>query len=55
MTHSRIKQHALKLVNNWFNTNIYSYVKTSGGQCLNQHLNVIHFFNTGVNEASEAA
>jgi hypothetical protein len=31
------------------NTNIYSYLETSGGQSSNLHLNVVHFFNTSVN------
>jgi len=35
-----VKQHALKNVNNFLNTNIYSYLETSGGQ---SYLNVIHF------------
>jgi hypothetical protein len=39
----------LKNVNNCLNTNIYSYLETSGGQRSNLYLNVIHFFNTGVN------
>jgi hypothetical protein len=40
---------ASKIVNNCFDANIYSYLETYGGQSLNQYLNVIHFFNTGVN------
>ncbi len=32
--------------NNWLDTNIYSYLETSGGQSSNLHLNVVHFFNT---------
>ncbi len=31
------------------NTNIYSYLETSGGQSSNLYLNVVHFFNTSVN------
>jgi hypothetical protein len=31
------------------NTNIFSYLKTSGGQTSNLDLNFVHFFNTGVN------
>ncbi len=27
-----MEQHALKIVNNFLNTNIYSYLVTSGGQ-----------------------
>jgi hypothetical protein len=41
-----------KKVNNSLNTNIYSYLETSGGQNSNLYLNVIHFyfFNTSVNK-----
>ncbi len=38
-----------KNVNNCLNTNIYSYLETSGGQSSNLYLNVVHFFNTIVN------
>jgi len=31
------------------NTNIYSYLETSGGQSPNLYLNVVHFLNTIVN------
>ncbi len=31
------------------NTNIYSYLETSGGQSSNLYLKVVHFFNTAVN------
>ncbi len=34
---------------NYLNTNIYSYLVTSGGQSSNLYLKVIHFFNAGVN------
>jgi len=51
----QMEQHILKIVNNCFNTNIYSYLETSGGQSLNPHLNVVHFFNTGVKLTSVAA
>ncbi len=44
-----MQQSALKIVNNCLNTNIYSYLETSGGQGLNLYLNVVHFFNTSVN------
>ncbi len=37
-----------KNVNNCLNTNIYSYLGTSGGQSSNPYLNVVHFFNTRV-------
>jgi hypothetical protein len=36
-------QHALKNINNCLNTNIYSYLETSGGQSSNPYLNVVHF------------
>jgi hypothetical protein len=45
----------LKNASNCLNTNIYSYLKTSGGQSSNQYLNVVHFFNAGVKETSVAA
>jgi hypothetical protein len=47
-----MEQSASKLENNCFNTNIYSYLETSGGQSLYQYLNVVHFFNTSVNYTS---
>ena len=50
-----MEQHTLKNVNNYLNTNIYSYLETSGGQNYNQYLNVVHFFNTSVNKTSVAA
>jgi hypothetical protein len=31
------------------NSNIYSHLETSGGQSSSLYLNVVHFFNTGVN------
>jgi len=43
-----MEQRALKNVNNYLNTNIYSYLETSGGQSCNLYLNVVHFFNTSV-------
>jgi hypothetical protein len=39
-----MEQHTLKNVNNGLNTNIYSYLETSGGQSCNLYLNVVHFF-----------
>ncbi len=48
-------QHALKNVNNCLNTNIYSFLETAGGQSSNLYLNVVQFFNTGVNKTSVAA
>jgi hypothetical protein len=44
-----MEQSALKNVNNGLNTNIYSYLETSGGQSSNLYLNVVQFFNTSVN------
>ncbi len=43
-----MEQHTLKNFNNCLNTNIYSYLETSGGQSSNACLNVVHFFNTRV-------
>ncbi len=37
-----------KNVNNCYNTNIYSYLETSGGQSSKIYLNVVHFFNASV-------
>jgi hypothetical protein len=50
-----MEQRALKNVNNYLNTNIYSYLETSGGQNSNMYLKVVHFFNTSVNYTSVAA
>jgi hypothetical protein len=44
-----MEQHALKNVNNCLNTNIYSYLETSGDQSSNLFLNIVHFFNISVN------
>ncbi len=41
-----MEQHAIKYVNNCLNTNIYSYLQTSGGQSPIQYLNVVQFLNT---------
>jgi hypothetical protein len=49
-----MEQQTLKNVNNCVNTNIDSYLETSGGQSYNPYLNV-HFFNTSVNWTSVAA
>jgi len=39
-----MKQHDLKnVINNCLNSNIYSYLETSGGQSSNQCLNVVLF------------
>jgi len=50
-----MEQRALKIVYNCLNTNIYSNLESSGGQSSNLYLNVVHFFNTSVNETSVAA
>jgi len=44
-----------KNVNNNLNSNIYSYLETSGGQSSYLYLNVAHFFNISVNWTSVAA
>jgi hypothetical protein len=44
-----MEQHTLKNVNNYLNTNIYSYLETSCGQSSNPYLNVVTFFHTSVN------
>jgi hypothetical protein len=38
-----MEQCALKIVNNGLNTNIYSFLETSGGQSFNLYLNVVLF------------
>jgi hypothetical protein len=43
-----MQQQTLKNVNNCLNTNIYSYLETSGGQSSNPYLNAVHFFNIQV-------
>jgi hypothetical protein len=43
-----MEEHTLKNVNNCLNTNIFSYLETSGGQSSNPHLIVAHFLNTRV-------
>ncbi len=40
----RMEQRALKNANTCFNTNIYSYLQTSGRQSSYLFLNVVHFF-----------
>ncbi len=44
-----MEQRTLENINNYSNTNIYSYLETSGGQSSNLYLNVVHFFNNSVN------
>ncbi len=53
ITSLTMEQHA-KNVNNYWNTNIYSYLETSVSQSSNLYLNVVHFFNACVNETSVA-
>ncbi len=50
-----MEQRALKILNNCLNTNVYHYLETSGGRCSNLYLNVVHSFNTSVNQTSVAA
>ncbi len=50
-----MEQRALKNVNNYLNINIYSQLETSGGKISNLYVNVVHFFNTRVNQTSVAA
>jgi hypothetical protein len=50
-----MEERALKNVNNFLITNIYSYLKTSGGQSSNLYLNVVHFVYTSINKTSVAA
>ncbi len=50
-----LEQRTLKNINNCLNTNIYSYVETSGGQSSNLYLNAVRFFNTRANQTSVAA
>jgi hypothetical protein len=45
---SAMEQCTLKIVNNSLNTNIYSYLETSGGQSSSLYLNVVRFFNASV-------
>jgi len=44
-----MEQHTLENVNNCLNTNIYSYLETSGGQSFILYLKVVNFFNTSAN------
>ncbi len=50
-----MEKRTLKNVKNYLNTNIYSYFETSVGQISNLYLNVVHIFNTRVNQTSVAA
>jgi hypothetical protein len=44
-----VEQHVNKNVNNCLNTNIYSYLETSGVESSNLYLKFAYFFNTSVN------
>jgi hypothetical protein len=44
-----MEQCAFKNVDNYLNTNIYSYLETSSSQFSNVYLNVVQFFDTSVN------
>jgi hypothetical protein len=44
-----MEQRALKNLDNYFNTNIYSCLETSSGQSFNLYLNLVNFLNTRVN------
>ncbi len=50
-----MEEPALINVNSCLNTNICSYLETSGGQSFNLYLNVVDFYNTSVNYTSVAA
>jgi hypothetical protein len=50
-----MEQRTFKNVNNCLNTNIYSYLETSGGQSSTPYLNAVHFFNTRVKQIYVAA
>ncbi len=45
---STMEQRTFKNVNNCLNTNIYSYLETSGSQSSNLFLNMVPFFNTRI-------
>ncbi len=47
-TYKAMEHRTLSNVNNYLNTNIYSYLETSGGQSSNLYFKVVHFFNTSV-------
>jgi hypothetical protein len=50
-----MEQCALINVNNCLNTNIYSYLETSGGESFYLYLDIVQFLNTSVNYKSVAA
>jgi len=43
-----MEQYTLKNVNNYLNTNIYSYLEKFTGQKFDLYLNGVHFFNARV-------
>jgi hypothetical protein len=43
-----MEQRTLKSVNNYLNTNIYSYLETSSGQSSILYLNAVDFLNTRI-------
>jgi hypothetical protein len=44
-----MEQRAIKNVSNCLNSNIYSYLETSGCESSSLYFSVVHFFNTSVN------
>ncbi len=48
-------EQQLKKCNNCLNTNIYSFLETSGVQSSNLYLNAVHFFSSSVNYMSVVA
>jgi hypothetical protein len=44
-----MEHRTFKNVNNYLETNMYSYLEISGGQSSDLYLNVVHFFNISVN------
>ncbi len=50
-----MEQCALKNVNNDLNTNIYSFLETSGAKSCNLYLNIVNSFDTSVNYTYVAA
>jgi len=43
-----MEERTLKNVKNYLNTNIPSYLETSGGQSSNLYLNLVYFLNASV-------
>jgi hypothetical protein len=50
-----MEERTFRNVNYYFNTNIYSYLETSGGQSSYLYSKIVHFLNTSVNKTSVAA